>query len=360
MNTKFIVAAFFPIYPITFGSSVVISSFFENIPFRNKVLYQISPKKIIKDKFVQNTYCFNENKFIKFFFVLKLIKNILVDISKINEKKVLVIEGASWIGYSFILVFLVKVLCSNVKVYYKGHSIEYEIRKKNNNFFISSISFFLEKFVYNLSDISSSVSNLEKNKIKELYKVKTKIFPNIVNLKKKNKRLSKKNYILYSGSYEYLPNKYAIDRLVNNIMPIIKKKIPKIQLVITGSKKLPYKFKWLKNMGLIKKNNYFKILNQANCVVVPTKEGYGTRVKIIEALCEGVVVISSKIGIEGIKIKKGFPPPFICFSNNDFINEILKVFKNNKFHLKAFNNRNFFFTTYNAKINTIEFIKKYL
>lgn len=361
MNTKFIVASFFQIYPITFGSSVVISSFFDNIPFRNKILFQISSKKIIRNKFLKNIYCFNENKLIKFFSVLKLVKNILVVISKTKEKQILVIEGASWIGYSFILVFLVKILFPNVKVYYKGHSIEYEIRKKNNNFFIASLSFFLEKYVYKFSDISSSVSNLEKKKIKELYKVKTKIFPNIVNLKKKNKKLSKHNYILYSGSYEYLPNKYAIDRLVNNIMPRIKEKMPNIQLVITGSKKLPYKFKWLKNMGLISKKNYFKTLNQANCVVVPSKEGYGTRVKIIEALCEGVVVISSKIGIEGIKIKKkDFPPPFICFSDNDFINKILKVLKSNKFYSKAYDSRDFYFTNYNAKINTVKFIKKYL
>jgi hypothetical protein len=39
-------------------------------------------------------------------------------------------------------------------------------------------------------------------------------------------------------------------------------------------------------------------------LVVPTQEGYGTRVKIIEALCEGVVVVSSQTGIEGIKFNK--------------------------------------------------------
>ena len=57
----------------------------------------------------------------------------------------------------------------------------------------------------------------------------------------------------------------------------------------------------VKKFRIIKKNQYFKILRNAVCLLVPTKEGYGTRVKIIEALCEGVVVISSRIGIEGIK-----------------------------------------------------------
>ncbi len=360
MNTKFIVASFLPIYPITFGSSVVISSFFENIPFKNKVLFQVSTKKNIKNKYIKNTFCFNENKLIKFLFVLKHIANILREIKKTKEKKILIVEGASWIGYSFLLISLVKLLFFNVKIFYKGHSIEYEIRKKNNNFIISYLSFFFEKFVYIFSNISSSVSSIEQKKIKYLYNVKTKIFPNIINYKFNNVKIKKKNYIFYAGSYEYLPNKYAIDRLVKNIIPKIKKKIPDIQLVITGSKYLPYKFKWLKNLGLLKKNQYFKILRNADCLVVPTKEGYGTRVKIIEALCEGVVVISSRIGIEGIKYNRKLPPPFICSDDNSFVNAIIKVMKIKRYNLRAIKNRNKFIETYDAKINTQNFIKNFL
>ncbi len=360
MNTKFIVASFLPIYPITFGSSVVISSFFENIPFKNKVLFQISTKKNIKNKYIKNTFCFNEKKIIKFLFVLKHITNILKEIRKYKEKQILIVEGASWIGYSFLLIFLIKLLSLNIKIFYKGHSIEYEIRKKNNNFIISSLSFFFEKFVYILSDVSSSVSSIEQKKIKYLYNVKTKIFPNIINHKIRKSKIKKKNYIFYAGSYEYLPNKYAIDRLVKNIIPKIKRKIPDIELVITGSKYLPYKYKWLKNLGLLKKNQYFKVLRNANCLVVPTKEGYGTRVKIIEALCEGVVVISSRIGIEGIKYNKKLPPPFICSDDNSFVNTIIKVMKVKRYNLRAFKNRTKFIVTYNAKINTQNFFKKFL
>ena len=86
MNTKFIVASFLPIYPVTFGSSVVISSFFENIPFKNKVLFQVSTKKNFKNKYIKNTFCFNENKLIKFLFVLKHITNILKEIKNKRKK----------------------------------------------------------------------------------------------------------------------------------------------------------------------------------------------------------------------------------------------------------------------------------
>lgn len=357
MTTKLIVAAFLPIYPITFGSSVVISSFFENIPIKKKVLFQISTKKKINNKLVRNTICFHENKLIKFFFVLVQIKNIIKEIAIKKEKKILIIEGASWVGYSFVLILISKIFYPNTIIFYKGHSIEYEIRKKNNNIMISTLSYYFEKLVYKFADISSTVSYIEQKKIKKLYNVNTKIFPNIIDYKKKKIKSKKKKYIFYSGSYEYLPNKFAIDRLVKNIIPKIQEKIPSIKLYITGSKNLPYKFKWLKNLGLISKKKYFKILREANCVVVPTKEGYGTRVKIIEALCEGVVVVSSKIGIEGIKINQKTPPPFICSSDEMFVKNIIKVIKNKKYSKKAMDNRNIFVDTYSAKKNTNKFLK---
>ena len=185
MNTKFIVAAFLPVYPVTFGSSVVISSFFDNIPLKKKVLFQISAKKKINNKLVRNTTCFYENKLLKFFFVLFQIKNIIKEIGFKKEKKILIVEGASWIGYSFILILISKLFYPKTTIFYKGHSIEYEIRKKNNNIIISTLSYYFEKIVYKLSDISSSVSSIEQEKIKKLYNIKTKIFPNIVDYKKK-------------------------------------------------------------------------------------------------------------------------------------------------------------------------------
>ena len=131
MNRKIIVVSFFPIYPVTFGSSVVISSFFENLPYRNKILYQISSKKNkIKNTNIKSIFSFSNYKFMKLFSVFILIKNIIFEIYSSKNKNIIFIEGASWIGYSFLLILALKIFSPNVKIIYKGHSIEYEIRKK--------------------------------------------------------------------------------------------------------------------------------------------------------------------------------------------------------------------------------------
>ena len=89
-------------------------------------------------------------------------------------------------------------------------------------------------------------------------------------------------------------------------MPKILKKNPNLFLVITGNKKIPYNHKWLKNLKMVTKKKYLNILRNSLCLITPIKEGHGTRVKIIEALCEGKIVISSKIGIEGINFNDKF------------------------------------------------------
>ena len=87
MSRKIIVASFFPVYPVTFGSSVVISSFFENLPFKNKVLYQVSSQKSkIKNKKIKSIYLINNYKLLKLFSVLVLIKNILLKLDLQNIK----------------------------------------------------------------------------------------------------------------------------------------------------------------------------------------------------------------------------------------------------------------------------------
>ena len=361
MNTKIIVASFFPIYPVTFGSSVVISSFFENLPFKDKTLYQISSeKREINNKKVKSIFLLSNYKLLKLFSVLILIKNIVFEINSSKNKNILFIEGASWIGYSFLLILLLKIFSLKVKIIYRGHSIEYEIRKKNSNFFISELSFIFEKFVYKNSCISTSVSKLEMKKIKRYYNVKTHLFPNIIKLNhlKIDKRELSKKYIFYSGSYEYQPNKNAIDRLCFEIMPKLIKKNPNLFLVLTGSKKIPHKANWLKNLGLVSKNRYINILRNSLCLVVPTNEGYGTRVKIIEALCYGAVVVSSKVGIEGINYNKKNPPPFVCSNDLSFINIICKLSKNKNFRKKANKKKFFYIKNYSAYERTKSFIQE--
>ena len=345
IKTAFI--TFFPIRPDTMGSSAVVNSRFANWPFKKKI-FQITHVSKINNQKIESIFIKKENPINK---ILKLPRMCF----KINEylkktkKKIILIEGASWIFYSFFILFFFKTFYPKVKIIYISHSIESEIRKKYSNIIIYYLTKYLEKLVFKLSDISTSVSNKERKKIKILYNVKTILFPNAISINKfKKRKIINYNYIIYTGSYSYKPNKDAIDYLNNFIMPQLLKKIPNLKLVLTGGgylKKLP----WVINKGVVSKKDLLNLLFFSKCLCVPLKFGSGTRIKIIEALSIGAIVVSSKKGIEGIKTKT-FNPPFIIDKNKRLIQNLLKIIKDNKnIKRKAILDKNYYLKKYSMK-----------
>ena len=305
-NKKYAFAAFYPVLPNTSGSSEVSSSFFKYWPSSNKKFFYITHlKKNIRNTKFQPIIIIKEKPLFKIisliflcFGIIKFLKN--------SREPYLIVEGPSWILYSYLTIVIIKIFIPKVKVIYHSHSIEYEIRKKFNNKIISYITFFCEKKVFNLSNFSTSVSETEYKKIYSLYKKKTILFENgidLYNIKKIEKKKINYKYIIYTGSYLYKPNKEAINILIEYIMPKILKKYPNIKLIITGG---GYQQKngnnWLINKGKVKKNKLYYYLKHAECLVTPLLYGSGTRVKIIESLCVGTKIISTSIGINGINI----------------------------------------------------------
>jgi hypothetical protein len=226
------------------GSSEVSSSFYECLPKENKRLFEIKKKKIFS--FFEH-YKFNyfENIY-KIFYILVLVNKLKKFFLKFR-KKIIIIEGASWIGYSYIFLKLIRLYYPKIIIIYHAHNIEYDLRLKKNNSIIAFVTKILEKKVYNLSNFTTAVSFNDQIKLKKLYKIKTFIFPNGINKKrlltKKPKFNLPKKYIIFSGSYSYKYNKDAIDKIIFKIMPKILKNHKNIKLIITGKDFPKDKFK---------------------------------------------------------------------------------------------------------------------
>jgi glycosyltransferase involved in cell wall biosynthesis len=176
----------------------------------------------------------------------------------------------------------------------------------------------------------------ERIRIKNLYNKKTVLLPNGIFLNKlkiKKKIVSvPKRYIFYSGSYLYKPNKHAIDLLNQFFMPRLIKKFPDLKLVLTGGG-YQQNYKWLVNLDIVKKNYLIQLLKKSQLILAPIYEGYGTRVKIIEALMLGVPIISTPTGIDGIKYKqKGFKTPLVHMNKRKLLKYAEKVLKNIKYY----------------------------
>jgi glycosyltransferase involved in cell wall biosynthesis len=337
---KFAFAAFYPVLPNISGSSEVSGSFFRYWPSNNKKFFYITHLRNNNNnnnKKFQQIKIIKENTYFKIISLIFLCYKIIKFLKK-TKQPYLIVEGPSWIFYSYVTITIIKFFIPNAKIIYHSHSIEYEIRKKFSNKFISCLTYYLEKKVFQLSDISTSVSKNEYKKIHSLYKKKTIIFENGIDLnfiKKIPKKKTNYKFIIYTGSYLYKPNKEAIDILIKNVMPKLLKLHPNLKLIITGggyNKKS--KYKWLVDKGKLKKRELYYYLKHAECLVTPLLYGSGTRIKIIEALCVGTKVITTSVGIDGIEFVSKNNNPLILNNIKFFSKHINKLLANKNNSLK--------------------------
>ena len=141
---------------------------------------------------------------LKPFRIFFLIYKLFIFLKKDN-KRIVIIEGCSWIGFSFLLIVLLKLFLIKVIIIYHAHNIEYEIRERKNNFLIKYLSKLFEKYVYNIADYATVVSKRDQIKIKKLYNLNSIILKNGVsrnrNKIKKLNNFKYKDFIIFSGNF---------------------------------------------------------------------------------------------------------------------------------------------------------------
>jgi UDP-N-acetylglucosamine:LPS N-acetylglucosamine transferase len=330
------------------GSAEVSNSLYECLPQKNSKIFEIKKKKIFtfleyyKFNYLENIY--------KFFYILIII-NQLKNFIKKFKKKIIIIEGASWIGYSYFFLKLIKYYYSRAIIIYHAHNIEYELREKKNNFIIGFITKILERKIYKLANFATAVSIDDQKKLKKLYNVKSYFFPNGINkkrlLKKKPKFNIPKKYIIFSGSYSYKYNKEAINKIILKIMPVLIKKYKSIKLIITG-KDFPQdrfkKYNFIKNYINLTKKELNYLIIKSLFMLTPMSKSPGTKLKVIETLLLGANLITSKEGVRGVNFIKN--KKIRIYSNTSqmyrYINDVIrnyskiKINKTRMFYLKNY------------------------
>ena len=169
---------------------------------------------------------------------------------------------------------------------------------------------FWEKYYWSKADRLFAVSEEDRDAMLALVpKKEVGIIPNGVDChffteKRREKRLPPR--ILYGvTNFEWLQNQEATKILIEEVWPRIKKVNPNAKVWIVG-RKMPY---WLKNLS---KNEDIEVTEnipdardayrRASVMVAPIKGAGGTRLKILEAMAAGLPVISTSVGVAGLKL----------------------------------------------------------
>ncbi len=113
--------------------------------------------------------------------------------------------------------------------------------------------------------------------------------------------------VFHLGSMDWLPNIEAVNWFLKNVWPQVIAKTEKINLYLAG-KNMADEYFHIKTKNVIVEGEIKdskKFMSDKRVMIVPLLSGGGIRVKIIEGLAAGKVIISTSIGAEGIAYKNG-------------------------------------------------------
>lgn len=136
--------------------------------------------------------------------------------------------------------------------------------------------------------------------------------------------------ILFVGNIDFYPNKNGILHFVESIFPIIKEKIPTVELNIVGlceDQSTRSKLSSVKGVNVL---GFVDCLQDEyqNCraVIVPLYQGAGTSIKFIEAVMMNRPIISTQMGARGFNSTFQANQHYLLANNDqEFADQIVSV-----------------------------------
>jgi glycosyltransferase involved in cell wall biosynthesis len=170
-----------------------------------------------------------------------------------------------------------------------------------------------ERYYWKKASRVVAVSEADKQEMIKLEPgLNAEIVPNGVNLdlfRKKTDWNIKEKSILQISNFKWLQNVEAAHLLINKVYPLVKNKIPEVKLWIVGQH-VPKDILSIKNKNIIIKSvpeDDSKTLvdswHDASVFASTIKGPGGTRLKNLAAMASQLPIVSTRVGVEGLKVK---------------------------------------------------------
>jgi glycosyltransferase involved in cell wall biosynthesis len=116
--------------------------------------------------------------------------------------------------------------------------------------------------------------------------------------------------LLFVGNFTHPPNVDAARTLVQEIMPLLRERIPNLSLVIAGihppATLLALADRDVRVMGFVP--DLDPLIDRAAVVIAPIRTGGGMRMKVLHSMAKGKAVVTTPRGAEGLTALTPDPP----------------------------------------------------
>lgn len=264
----------------------------------------------------------------------------LANLLKDNKYDLIQLEGSQLALY----LHTIKRYAPNTPVALRAHNVEYEIweRTANNEKNILKKWFYKNNAIrfkkweieqFKNVDIIFPVSLRDQKCIQEFAPNKKYYTINFgVNLEEHPKQsIDLKNIsVAFLGALDWIPNQEALLWFLENVWSRIDGYYEGLDFYIAGRRAPEWLIKKIKNynvkyVGEVDSSQEF--IMQHPIFVVPLMAGGGVRIKIIEQMALGRVIISTPIGAEGLEVMNG-ENIMIAETSDDFIRDLDYLLRN--------------------------------
>lgn len=113
--------------------------------------------------------------------------------------------------------------------------------------------------------------------------------------------------MVFTGAMSYIPNRDGMLWFLQEVFPLIQKRIPRARIYIVGGKPPPILTRQQSESVIVTGyvDDVRPFIGKAALYVVPLRMGSGTRLKVLEALSMQKPIVSTRIGCEGIDVEDG-------------------------------------------------------
>ena len=116
-------------------------------------------------------------------------------------------------------------------------------------------------------------------------------------------------HIIHIGTMYWQPNINGITWFLDEVYPLVKREVPDVRCTLIGARppehivQRGHDDRTLNVTGYVEDTLPFQ--EDASMMVVPLHAGGGMRVKILNALAQGIPMVSTTVGCEGIRVQDG-------------------------------------------------------
>ncbi|MEM0994596.1 MAG: glycosyltransferase family 4 protein [Bacteroidota bacterium] len=282
--------------------------------YKNIHTVKVDNRLKVKDAFLN---LFSSTSYHVSRFISNNFKNVLIQLLKTEKFDVIQLETLYLAPY----ISTIRQH-SNAPIVMRAHNIEHEIWERvaeNSRFlpvklYLKYLTNKLKKYeVERLKDYDLLVAITKRDL--ELYRALGYKGKAIVTPVGVNKRKYQPDYrsfeqypsISFIGSLDWIPNQEGLTWFLEHVWKALHQKHPKLTLHIAG-RHAPKSILDLKENGVLVHGEVADakdFINQHSIMIVPLQSGSGIRVKILEGMALGKVVVTTNLGLEGIAASNG-------------------------------------------------------